>query len=333
MTDQYPHAGSYLDRHGKRRWRFRRAGKTIQLPASPGHPEFEAAYKATIEGRPVERAEVRRLSTAATPKSLRAAWRLLLTDTLEWKQMDLETQHVQTLIAERFLQSPVPVVDGEPPTLIGGKPITFGDVAVADLHRKHIKKILATRSATPHAAAYLLRIIRKLTRVAMDQEWIEYDPTYRIKFRPPYKGWKAWPDESLKAYEEKWPLGTAARTAYAIALYFGHRRSDVAQVKWSNLEVAAGNVVQSKTGKALWIPMHPELAKTLEAVERRGECVVLTQYGKPFSVKALGMRMQEWTSGRTSARSHAAWLAQDARQDARRGWRNYARTDGHSWPR
>ena len=54
------------------------------------------------------------------------------------------------------------------------------------------------------------------------------------------------------------------------------------------------NVVQRKTDKALWIPMHPELVDVLEATQRRGEFVVLTQHGRPFSVKALGMRMQAW---------------------------------------
>jgi integrase len=294
MTDKYPHAGSYQDRHGKRRWRFRRAGKTIQLPGLPGQPEFEAAYAAALAGRPVARAEVHHLPTAAVPKSLRAAWRLLITDTLEWKRLDPETQRNQTLIAERFLRSPV--VDGEP--------LTFGNVAVANLQRKHIKAILAKRANTPHAAAHLLRIIRKLTGVALDQEWIEYDPTYRIKFRPDYQGFKAWSDESRAVFEKRWPLGTTPRTVYALALYFGHRRSDVALVKWADLEVAAGNVVQSKTGKALWIPMHPELAKALEATSRCGEYVVMTQYGKPFSAKALGMRMQDWTDQAGLAPGH-----------------------------
>lgn len=284
MTDNYPHAGSYQDRHGKRRWRFRRAGKTIQLPGSPGQPGFEAAYTAALEGRPIQKAEIRRLPTAAEPKSLRAAWRILITDTLDWKRLDSETQHAQTLIAERFLRSPV----------IEGESLTFGDVSVANLQRKHIKAILAKRADTPHAAAHLLRIIRKLTGVALDQEWIEYDPAYRIKFRPGYKGFKAWSDESLAAFEKRWPPGTTPRTVYALALYFGHRRSDVAIVKWTDLEVAAGNVIQSKTGKKLWIPMHPELAKALDAAPRCGEYVVMTQYGQPFSAKALGMRMQEW---------------------------------------
>ncbi len=285
MTDQYPHAGSYLDRHGKRRWRFRRTGKTIPLPGSPGQPEFEAAYTAAIEGRPVVKAEVHRLPTAAEPKSLRAAWRILISDTPEWKELDPETQQAQTRIAERFLRSPV----------TEGEPLTFGEVAVSDLKRKHIKAIVARRSNTPHAAAHLLRIIRKLTGVALDHEWIEYDPTYRIKYRPAYSGWKAWREAALKAFEKRWPLGTTPRTVYVLALYFGHRRSDIASVKWIDLEAAAGNVVQKKTGKQLWIPMDPELIVALEAVERRGDYVVLTQYGKPFSVKALGMRMQEWT--------------------------------------
>ena len=294
VTDKYPYAGSYQDRHGKRRWRFRRAGKTIQLPGSPGQPDFEAAYGAALAGRPVAKAEVHRLPTATAPKSLRAAWRILISDTLDWKALDPETQHTQTLIAERFLRSPV----------VEGEPLTFGDVAVADLQRKHIKAILAKRANTPHAAAHLLRIIRKLTGVALDQEWIEYDATYRIKCRPAFKGWKAWSDESCAAFEKRWPLGTTPRTVYAIARYFGHRRSDVATVKWTDLEVAAGNVVQSKTGKALWIPLHPELAKALEATPRRCEYVVITQYREPFSAKALGMRMQDWTKRAGLAPGH-----------------------------
>jgi integrase len=294
MTEEHPHAGSYRDRHGKRRWRFRRGGKTIQLPGAPGQPQFEAAYAAALAGRPVEKAKVHCLPTAAAPKSLRAAWRILISDTLEWKQLDEETKLAQMRIAERFLTSPV--VDCEP--------LVFGDVAAADLQRKHIKAILSRRSNTPHAASHLLRMIRKLTGVALDQEWIEYDPTYRITFRPAYKGWKAWPEESRLVFERKWEIGTTPRLVYSLALYFGHRRSDVARMKWTDLEVAAGNVVQKKTGKSLWIPMHTELVTVLEATEQRGEYVVLTQYGQPFSVKALGMRMQEWTRAAGLAPGH-----------------------------
>lgn len=281
----YPNAGSYLDRHGKRRWRFRRGKKTVQLPGEPGTPEFEAAYTAAIEGREPVRASVVRLRTGAAPQSLRAAWRILRADTPEWKSLGPAIKEAQTRIAETFLQ--MPVVEGET--------MAFGDVAVADLKRKHVKAILARRSETPHAAAHLLRVIRKLIGVALDSEWIEVDPTYRLKYRPAYGGWKAWPDEMLDRFEARWPIGSTPRLVYSLALYFGHRRSDVTQVRPADFEALATNVVQQKTGKPLWIPMHPNLRDVLDTVDMTREFVVMTQYGRPFSPKALGMRMQDWT--------------------------------------
>lgn len=286
MSELHPGASSYLDRHGKRRWRFRRAGKTIPLPGVPGVPEFEAAYMAAIEGRAVRKADIHRLPTAAVPKSLRAAWRVLTTETPEWKDYDEGYKRTQTLIAERFFATPV----------VEGEPLTFGAVAVINLQRKHVKAIIARRSDTPHAAKHLLRLIRKLTGVALDQEWIEQDPTYRISYRPKYKGWKAWPPEMCAKFEAYWPIGSTPRLVYSLALYFGHRRSDVARVKWSDLEVGGTNAVQKKGDKALYIPTLPVLAEVLAATERRGDYVVLTKYGLPFSVKALGMRMQAWTA-------------------------------------
>jgi site-specific recombinase XerC len=287
MTDNdHPNAGSYLDRHGKRRWRFRRGKKTVALPGEPGEPAFEAAYQAALEGRKPQPATVHRLPTAASPHSLRAAWRILRSDTLEWKTLGPSIKTAQTAIAERFLTTPV----------VEGEALTFGDCDVAHLKRKHIKALLARRSDTPHAAAHLLRVIRKLTGVALDQEWIEHDPTYRLKFRPEYKGWKAWPAPMLDKFEQHWAVGTTPRLVYSLALYFGHRRSDVTQVRWADLEVAATNVVQQKTGKPLWIPMHANLAEVIAAAPRSGDHVVMTQWGKPFSAKALGMRMQKWTA-------------------------------------
>lgn len=47
--DDYPFVTETQDRHGTTRYRFRRAGKSLYLPKSPGHPEFEEAY--TVCGR------------------------------------------------------------------------------------------------------------------------------------------------------------------------------------------------------------------------------------------------------------------------------------------
>ena len=241
MTADYPHAGSYPDRHGKQHWRFRRAGKTIQLPGSPGQPEFEAAYAAAcLPGVQCKRQQYIACQQRPRRNPFRAAWRILTCDTPDWKALDPETQRTQTLIAERFLRSPV--VDGEL--------LTFGDVAVSDLQRRHIKAILAARSDTPHAANHLNPYPQTNWRGAR-RRMDRLRSNVRFKVRADYRGWTPTIYVIRRAYEARWPLGTTARTVYALALYFGHRRSDVATVKWSDLGVTAGNVVQQKTGKAL----------------------------------------------------------------------------------
>jgi len=299
MSNEHPYVSSYLDRHGKRRWVFRRGGKKpVQLSGGPEHPDFDEEYQAALEGRAIKRktAEIHKLPTVV-PRSLRAAFDLL-TETLEWKTNDEGTQHTQELIIQRFLDLPV----------IKGESLKFGDTLVSDLRRKHIKKLLADRIETPHAASHLLRMIRKLTGVALDEDWIENDPCYRIKYRPECIGFKAWPDHIRAKYEARWPIGSTPRTVYAIALYFGHRRSDVAVSKWTHFEANDGGatVTQQKRRrggkrKTLWIPIHPELEEVLRALpgydpeQRTSDYIVLNAYRQPFSAKALSNHMREWT--------------------------------------
>lgn len=285
MTAGYPGATSYTDRHGRQRWRYRRKGKTVALPWQPGHAEFEAAYRAVTTGVAASPAQVCRLPGASHPRSLRAAWRLV-TSTIDWSNLAPVSKANQTAIAERFLGTPA----------TAGGTVRYGDLPIDELKRRHVKEILARWSATPHAAAHILRLLRKLAGAALDAEWIEQDPTYRVRFRPAFRGWKAWPSDVRAAFERKWPPGSTPRTVYALALYQGHRRGDLAVIRWSDLEANGSSIVQQKTGKSLWIPMHPELVVALEASPRSGETVIVTQYGRPFSHKALGMRMQDWTA-------------------------------------
>jgi len=41
----YEYVSSYLDRHGQRRWRYRKAGRTFQLGTEYGTPEFHDRLK------------------------------------------------------------------------------------------------------------------------------------------------------------------------------------------------------------------------------------------------------------------------------------------------
>lgn len=284
MTD-HPNASSYQDRHGRTRWRFRRAGRTIALPHQPGHPEFEGAYRAAIEGRAPKKAEIVAHPGAVVPKSLAAAWRIVITNSPDWKALDPVTRQKQTAIAEAFLLSSV----------TPNARAIWGQAPVADLKRRHIKALLAARSATPHAARHLLVVIRKMTLAALDEEWIETDPTYRLKYRPAMKGWRAWTDDERAAYERRWPLGTTPRLAYALALWLGNRRSDVVLLRTDAIKDDVVDIVQAKTGRALRLAITPMMREALDAADLSGETILLTAYRKPFSAKSLTGRMADWT--------------------------------------
>lgn len=297
----YPNVSAWRDRHGRTRWRFRRSGKTVYLPGQPFTEEFDRAYQAAIGGRPIQKpskpkpAPVVRIATATVARSMRAAWRIYVDTSPDWQACEPITRQRQTAIAEAFLSEPIAE---------GGSEV-WGDTPIADLKRRHVKMILARMSDRPFAARFRLNVIRKMIEAALDEEWIEADPTHKLKYRPDrIKGHRPWTDDERSAYEARWPAGTTPRLVYEIALWLGNRRSDVAALRWDQrgewtdpegVRHDVFRLTQSKTGKSLTLPVTPSLAECLAATEVLGETVVLTQYGRPFSAKSLTGRMADWT--------------------------------------
>lgn len=296
MTAKHPGAGPYRDRHQKERWRFRRAGKTISLPGAPGDPEFEEAYRAAVEGREPVKAAVVAHPNTALPCTFGAAWRLVK-KSADWQRLEPATQHNNTRWTEAFLSTP----------LAEGEPEIWQNVRVADFKRRHMKALLAAKAETPHAARNQMVAIRRMLAVALDEEWIEADPTGGMKWRPEYGGRRAWTDGEMERFEERWPIGSNPRLVYAVALWLGNRRSDVTRLRWDqrrtlhfrdhgeNVEIDAFVLSQKKTGKTLTIPIVPMLAEVLDGSPVCGETVIVTAYGKPFTDKSITGRMRAWT--------------------------------------
>src|SRR5262249_2806461 len=107
------------------------------------------------------------------PRTLAAAW-ALGPASADWKRkVKAISQEQQTNVAERFLAMPI----------APGEAMTFGQMPFGGIRRSHVKAILG-RYERPHAAAAALALLRKLCGAALDADWIENDPTHRIKFRP-----------------------------------------------------------------------------------------------------------------------------------------------------
>lgn len=290
----YPNVSSMQDRHGKTRWRLRRSGhKDVMLPGEPHSPEFDRVYQAAILG---QSAAIVRMPGAANPKSLKAAYRIL-TASNDWIALDLKSQTTYRQTIERILS--VSVGDGR----------KVGDGPVEELRRAHVKSILATFGQAPHMERIALLCLRKLIVVALDEEWIEVDPTYNMSRSPQTKGHKAWPLEMMEKYEKKWAIGTRQRTAYALALWLGNRVSDVGRLKWSDYTTKHfmdGDVLHSvegfeivqfkgrKRGNSLFLPMTPMLEYALWPLNRRTETVLTTERGKAYSDGSLTKMMVDW---------------------------------------
>lgn len=289
----YPGVSSMVTRHGKTRWRYRRNGrKDVMLPGEPHTPEFDEAYQRVILG---QSAPVIRHPNSGHPRSLKAAYRLLK-ETTEWRALDdrSRTRYRQTI--ERVL------------TLkIGG--VEWGDGPIADLKRAHVRKILSEFSHTPHMERIVLICLRKLIMVALDEEWIESDPTYKIARNPHTDGHKAWTPAIMEKYEKRWKVGTRQRTAYALALWLGNRVSDVTRLRWDHLvtkHIADGDQVRAvegfefvqfkgrNRGKSIFLPMTPMLARELAPLSRDMGTVLVSSRGGPYKDNTLSTRMAEW---------------------------------------
>jgi hypothetical protein len=86
------------------------------------------------------------------------------------------------------------------------------------MRREDVKKIMGLRSATPGSANDLLKKIRTLIKFAIDAGWRTDDPTLRIKTFPENE-FHTWTEDEIVRYEERWPVGSRERTAFALHLY------------------------------------------------------------------------------------------------------------------
>ncbi len=299
-----------MDRRGNTVWRYRERGyPDVTLPGQPDDEEFaEAYYRARARTpQPIIKAEVD--EAPAIPNESFHYAQKSLERTMEWQELDGETKKKNTRLIERFLNTPV----------VEWNRLTWRAVRcnelTADLLRDYITGIHATN---PTVAKHSLNAIKKLLWAAIEIErWMkpQDDPSLSIRVRVP-KSTKnpAWPIAIREKFEARHPIGSAARTTYALGFWLGNRRGDVAGLLWSDLvteeiELYDGDIVtidafdfrQRKNrnrhgGKEMFIPIVDKLAEALAPLNREaGGTVLKTMWGDAFSEKSLTNQMAVWT--------------------------------------
>jgi integrase len=251
LTMKLKYIDRFVDRHGHERIYFRRhvGGERVPLPALDD-PKFIAAYRDALEADSLPQNRYGQNTIARLILDYYAA--------IEFRRTRPSTQTVTRNILDRFARQ-------------------HGHRLVRQMRRKHIERIIGSMEHTPAAANNLLKKIRALMNFALTTEEIAINPTWGIKkFKEGTH--HTWTEAELAQFEQAWPLGTKERTAYALALYTGQRRGDLARMVWPNVDVSRGSimVLQEKTGVELEIPIHPLLQAALDAFPMRDVSILRT---------------------------------------------------------
>lgn len=263
-TKKPKHVERFVDRYGRARYYFRRGkGGRTPLPGDPNSDAFKAAYAAAPKAETHPERKVR--GAPGTFDRLVQEY----FESPDYLRLALQTQMTYASVIERFLIEE-----------------NVGHRLVREMTRQHVQKIIAKRAATPGAANQLLKKLKVLLHFAIDNGWRTDDPTIRIK-KFAEGEFHTWTDAEITGFEQRWPVGSRERLAFALFVYTGQRASDVAKMSWSEVSKDGIWVVQRKTKAKLLVPLHPELYDILTASAPRDGAILKTNFGRPFSSKGI----------------------------------------------
>ncbi len=271
--DRY--VSSFVDRHGKERFRFRRDRVSRYLPP-PGSPEYRQAYAEALNGvAGLDRAKagtvgdlVSRFYQSVPFRKAGPSWQKTMRQVIEpFREetggqlvADFKTRHINVLLARKMEQK---IVEG--------------------------RKIGGTA-----AAERLREVLLRLFDFAVTDEMIDANPVklaHKIEHKG--RGFYPWTEADIATFRAHWPLGTKARLAIELMLWTGSRRGNAHKMP----APVAGKfkAVAVKTGKEIDMPVAPQLQAAIDAMPEVGTvALVETQHGKPYSAAGWGNKVREW---------------------------------------
>lgn len=259
-TINLPWVQTFVDRHGHRRFYYRRPGyKRAKLPGVPGSAEFMGAYAEAVHGKREGGAGAERTK----PRSI-ADLIVVYYASAEYEAKRDSTKSAYRGILDRFRDA-------------------HGDKLVRTVEPKHLTSIFDSMAKTPAAASTLRKRLRRLFRLAVRLGWRDSNPvaeTDAPKLRS--AGFTPWSEADIAAYRKRWPTGSRERLALELLLCTGQRRSDIVGMGRQHVRAGRIHVKQIKTGTLVAIKLHPSLKAEIDAAPP-GMTFVMTKFGRPFT--------------------------------------------------
>jgi integrase len=257
----------YRDNRGTWRTRFRRKGfKTYSFKAKPFTPEWEAELRACLEGRPDDK--IQPGADRVIPGTIEALIVAYFKSTRWQRKSEASKANCRSII-NRVREA-------------------IGKAAVRDFRARHADAFLAKLADRPGAFNNMRKQLKAVWAWGMAVEMAAGNPwaaTEKMKAGP---GFHTWTEEEIDAFKARWGPGTKERLALLLMLNTCQRRGDAIRLAPQHIQGGRLRFWQGKTGKFMSLPIIDELADELARHAARGEALLLTEYGKPFTPAGFG---------------------------------------------
>ena len=263
----------YRDRHGKKRYRFRRKGfAQYAFRNAPGTEGFREEYRACIEGTEIAIVPGADRVRPGTFDALLVAYYR----SPDFLDVSDRTRVVYRGTLERWRAK-------------------YGKGMVRDLEARHVETMMADMMPHRTAANMLRKRLRALMSFAVRQGLIKNNPVLATK---PYKvksdGYHTWTEDEIDRYTLRHPLGSMARLAFDLLLWTGQRGGDVRVIGVDNLSGPRLTITQEKTGVTVSLPILKPLADSLVVTASGVKTFIVTEHGRTFSRKGFGNKFRQW---------------------------------------
>lgn len=287
-TEKLPkNVSSFIDRHGKRRYRWRKGGRTVSLTAHPNTPEGREELAAIVAGVAAPKQDTHPHGSVGW-----VAARYFVSTTFSGSKSPA-TQRTSRLILEKFVAK-------------------YAKERISDWRFDHVEAVLAVAAEKqkndkgrmvggPSAAMNLRGELLPFFAYAFKLLGIaKTNPVEQAAaIAVPKGGFHTWTEAEITQYRAHWKLGTKARLALEIFLWTAQRRGDASQFGRRHLVDGRIEVTPAKTknstGMKIALPAAPQLLEAIAAMPVTGtETYLVNDYGRPFTRAGLGNKMRSW---------------------------------------
>jgi integrase len=249
---------------------FRRRGwPRIPLPGVVGSAEFMEAYQQALAAAPVAIGASKRSKPGSISAGLAEYY-----GSQTFRSLTGGTPASRRAILERFREK-------------------HGHMPLATMPKQFVMALIDTM--TPHEAKNFLVAFRHFARWGLERKLLRDDPTLSIQVkRPKSDGFRTWTEQEIAQFEAHWPIGSKPRLALALGLFTAQRRGDVVRIGRQHIRDGVRTVRKQKTGAALAIPVHADLAAIIAATLVGHLTLLVTQTGKSYGANDFSEMFRSW---------------------------------------